>query len=90
MSKNITLTTKFIKHYSLRIKPRKNLDKKSKDRIDLFKTNTKNPVLRDHQLKGNKESLRSFSVTGDLRIIYKEYTDHYTFLDIGTHSQVYK
>lgn len=30
-----------------------------------------------------------FSVNGDVRIIYKELSDRYIFIDVGTHAQVY-
>lgn len=59
-------------------------------RIELFKINPANPMLHDHALKGTKLGLRAFAVTGDVRIVYKlEPSECVTFLDIGTHNQVY-
>ena len=55
---------------------------------------TQNPFdrsLHNHPLKGSMVGLRSFSVTGDMRIIFEEY-ENYTLvlmLDVGTHNQVY-
>ena len=57
----------------------------------MFIANRKNPLLRDHKLIGTLEGLRVFSVAGDLRVIYiKENGESVTFIDIGTHNQIYK
>lgn len=56
----------------------------------MFMDNPRHPLLRDHALKGAKEGLRAFWVTGDVRIIYHRIgEDEVEFLDIGTHAQVY-
>jgi addiction module RelE/StbE family toxin len=89
MNKPVVFSTKFHKHYLQRIVEQRTLLRKVEERIELFCANPSNPILRDHGLKGEKNLLRSFSVTGDYRIIYQEYPDHYNFLDIGTHNQVY-
>jgi len=57
--------------------------------LELFKINPQNPILRDHALKGDKIGLRSFSITGDYRVIYYIEDETAYFLDIGTHAQVY-
>jgi len=52
-------------------------------------------VLKTHQLKGAMKSYFAFSVTGDVRAIYrKEILNNktifvFTFVDIGGHSKVY-
>ena len=59
--------------------------------VELFQKSPVNPVLKNHALKGNMAGRRSISVTGDMRIIFKEY-DNYVLvimLDVGTHNQVY-
>jgi len=89
MNKPVLFSTKFHKHYLQRIVGQKNLLDKVEKRIELFCINPKESILKDHGLKGEKNMLRSFSVTGDYRIIYQEFPDHYNFLDIGTHNQVY-
>ena len=64
----------------------------TENRISLFIQNRKSPLLRDHPLSGDMKGQRSFSVTGDYRIIYEERQNGeivFVFLDIGTHSQVY-
>jgi len=89
MNKQVIYSTKFQKHYSKRILNQKNLLRKVEKRVELFCINPNDPLLNNHRLKGEKNLLSSFSVTGDYRIIYREYSDHYSFLDIGTHNQVY-
>lgn len=89
MNKAVYFSNKFYKHYLQRIVTQKHLLLKVEKRIALFCINPNAPILRDHGLKGKQNLLRSFSVTGDYRIIYQEFPDHYNFLDIGTHSQVY-
>lgn len=80
----------FKKHYKRRISPSSSLRLKTQERVKLFTQNSNNPVLKDHGLSGEKSTLRSFRITGDIRIVYKKISDsHVLFLDIGTHNQVY-
>lgn len=60
------------------------------ERIHLFSINPYDPILKDHALKGHLIGKRSFSVTGDIRVIYR-YIDETTvlLLQIGSHNQVY-
>lgn len=86
----IALSRSFLKAYTKRIRDNDKLDRQYTRRVDLYKTNPANPVLNDHPLKGNKFGLRAFSVTGDVRIIYRRNSENEVeFLDIGTHAQVY-
>ncbi|MEK7152252.1 MAG: type II toxin-antitoxin system mRNA interferase toxin, RelE/StbE family [Patescibacteria group bacterium] len=64
--------------------------KKFAERVDIFMRNTSNPLLRDHPLHGAYSHLRSFNVTGDIRVLY-EYVqkDTVLFIDIDTHSNLY-
>lgn len=89
MSKVIYRTIHFNKHYIQRIESTPALKKRYIERVNLFLKNPKNPILRSHALIGNKKGQKSFSITGDYRIIFEEFKDYYLFLDIGTHSQVY-
>jgi addiction module RelE/StbE family toxin len=89
MNKPVVFSSKFHKHYLQRVVKQKKLLDKVEQKIELFCINPRDPALKDHGLKGEKNLLRSFSVTGDYRIIYQEFLDHYNFLDIGTHNQVY-
>jgi len=67
----VKFNTNFIKSYGKRIKNDKKLKIQVGDRIDLFKKDRLNPILKDHQLKGGKIKYRSFSITGDVRIIFQ-------------------
>lgn len=87
---NITLHNRFKKAYKNRIAQRKELISKTEKRVAMFREDPKNPVLKDHALSGTKRGLRTFSVTGDIRIVYLPVSDNeVSFLDIGTHNQVY-
>ena len=82
--KLLKLDKNFKKNYDKRIFPNEKLRKQAEERTSIFLINPK-----DHVLKGNMKPKRSFSVSGDIRIIYLEYKNHYLFLDIGSHNQVY-
>lgn len=86
----IKLHSKFRKAYKTRIAFNKKLVEQTVQRIALFQKNSKDPLLKDHGLTGAKRKLRSFSVTGDIRIVYMPVSDQEVLLmDIGSHNQVY-
>ena len=87
---NIYYIGKFKKHFKQRIKPKENLYKKFTERLTLFRVYRNDPILLDHPLKGKKQPLRSFSITGDIRVIYFIKDSDAYFVDIGSHNQVYK
>lgn len=79
---------KFLKRFE---KLSKKYKKKVVETIKIFSTNPLDKRLRNHKLTGNAAALHAISVTGDMRIIFKEY-DKYTLvimLDVGNHNQVY-
>lgn len=80
---------KFLKNYRLRILPNPKLDSKFQERLELFVKDSSNPLLKDHQLIGDKSDYRAFSLTGDIRVVYKKSEDQILLHDIGTHNQVY-
>lgn len=86
---NIRYVGHFIKHFNKRIEPHINLSQKFDERIKLFLIDPNHPILKDHQLKGNKIGFRAFSVTGDIRVVYYTERDSVYFVDIGTHNQIY-
>jgi len=55
----------------------------------ITKITLKNPSLRLHPLKGLRKGYYSFSVTGDIRIVFYIFKGDIYFVDIGTHNQVY-
>ena len=67
------------------------LQEKVKNTIKEFRKNPYEAQLYNHPLRGRLERKRAISVTSNVRIIF--ITDaHYemiTFLDVGTHNQVY-
>lgn len=86
---NIKYIGKFQKHFDLRVKSRTNLVKRFQERVKLFIKDPDNPILKNHQLKGEKSQLETFSITGDIRVIYFVKGDDAYFIDIGSHNQVY-
>lgn len=79
----------FVKNYNKRFGGNKKIKEQYKKRLQLFIKDPQNPILKNHRLIGRKLSLRTFSVTGDVRVIYYQKGNTAYFLDIGTHSQVY-
>lgn len=79
----------FEKHFKERIVSNKKLREKFYQRLDLLIENPQDEILRCHQLKGNKKFYCSFSVTGDIRVIYRIENDTLFLYDIGSHAQVY-
>lgn len=80
----------FKKSYQKRIADNPKLDQRAMERINLFKNDPYNPILKNHALFGKRSNVRAFSITGDVRIIYLSiHEDKVIFLDIGTHNQVY-
>lgn len=57
----------------------------------MFISHNFDSVLNNHALKGLYFGCRSINVTGDWRAVYEE-VDSQTvnFVDLGTHSQLYK
>ena len=87
----IELHQHFKKSYKNRIAKNRKLVIQTGTRIKLFQQDTTNPILKDHPLKGKKVPLRSFSITGDIRITYWPISNEAViFFDIGTHNQVYR
>jgi len=89
MINNIELHPNFIRNYRKRTRTNKKLLLRVQERIEMFRLNTKNPLIQDHPLTGSRSGFRSFSVTGDIRIIYSIEGNRVTFYDIGSHNQVY-
>lgn len=85
---NIVLHRDFVKAYS-KLRPAE--QHRFRERRDLFVLDPFHPLLRNHGLRGLYAGYRSFSVTGDLRVIFKMLSeDRYLFVTIGTHSALYR
>lgn len=64
---------------------------KVKEKNLLFAKDPFDSILGNHALVGKYSGYRSINVTGDFRIVYKMLNDDIAlFVDIGTHSQLYK
>lgn len=79
----------FRKNYQKRIASNNLLDKRFKERLHLRLKDPTNAILKDHQLVGKLKQYRSFSITGDIRVVYKIENDNLLLYNIGTHNQVY-
>ena len=79
----------FVKSFKKRVSRDKKLKKRFEQRMERLLKNVDDPVLRNHRLTGDKREYRSFSVTGDVRVIYRRMEDEIWLYDIGTHNQVY-
>jgi addiction module RelE/StbE family toxin len=58
-------------------------------RLQIFKNDKSNFLLKNHGLNHPYEGCRSINITGDIRAIYTEVKDIYWFIDIGSHSDLY-
>jgi len=91
MAVNLQYSRKFLKHFNKRIVSNNKLSAQFNRKIKIFVQNPKNPSLKNHQLKGIKQHLHSFSIAKNFRVIYQQINkNHILFIDIGTHDQVYR
>jgi len=60
------------------------------ERVDIFKENKFHPVLNNHSVEKIFPGCRSINITGDYRAIFQDENDKVTFINIGTHSELYK
>ena len=79
----------FSKNYQKRISPNPKLVSKFQTKLKQFIDNPTSPGLKDHKLIGKLSSYRAFSVTGDIRVVYRIVNNELWLYDIGTHNQVY-
>jgi mRNA-degrading endonuclease YafQ of YafQ-DinJ toxin-antitoxin module len=60
----------------------------------VFVNNPFDKILNNHALNWDYEWFRSINITWDYRVIFREYPnwtyEFVEFIDIGTHSQLYK
>ncbi|MEK7144759.1 MAG: type II toxin-antitoxin system YafQ family toxin [Patescibacteria group bacterium] len=60
------------------------------ERQDIFAEDRRHPLLRDHALQGKLIGYRSFSVTGDISVLYEEINaSTVRLINIGTHHELY-
>jgi mRNA-degrading endonuclease YafQ of YafQ-DinJ toxin-antitoxin module len=80
----------FKENYAKRITKDPDLTACYDKQFTLFMADRTDPKLKDHHLSWGMQGKRAFSITKDIRVVYKETDDVFLFLDIGTHGQVYK
>ncbi len=68
-----------------------NIQKKFKERRNIFMEDHYNSILNIHSLRGSYAGKYSFNVTADYRVIFAYESDGVAILiDIDTHSNLYK
>ncbi len=85
----IEFTHHFIKIFKKRFAHLPQVKEKFYQKTRLFEKNPSYSILKDHQLSGKMKGFRTFSITGDVRVVYYIYKNIAYFVDIGTHNQVY-
>jgi addiction module RelE/StbE family toxin len=85
--RRIDFTKSFTKQFKL-LRP--NQKQRFYDRLELFKKNPHDRILRDHALKGKYMGYRSIDIERDLRALYYIQGDTIViFAFIGSHSRLY-
>lgn len=83
----IAYSLRFLKRFQ-KLSPK--IQAQFKKRLELFLRDSRSPILRNHSLQGDWIGCRAFSITGDVRAIYRAISkEDIKLLDIGTHAQVY-
>jgi addiction module RelE/StbE family toxin len=59
------------------------------DKLEIMKDDYFHPSLNNHALLGDLLGMRSFDVTGDIRVHYINVDNIVVFLNIGSHSELY-
>jgi mRNA-degrading endonuclease YafQ of YafQ-DinJ toxin-antitoxin module len=88
--KKIRTTPYFDKVLKERITKNSALLEIFKESVNIFLHDRENPFINDHLLERDMNGYMAFSITHDLRVIYKELEEYFLFLDVGTHQEVYR
>ncbi len=78
---------RFNKNFSKLSKPVKS---RAIKQFEVFTQDPMSPALNNHRLHGKWAKYRSINVTGDIRAIYVLEDGITRFIDIGSHSKLYK
>lgn len=83
----IELHRDFLKAY---INQPKKIQKKFKEKRNLFIKDMFHPLLGNHSLSGEYKGCRSINVTGNIRaIFYVKSNGGVVFINMGSHSELY-
>ena len=85
----IVYHTNFRRNFKKRIAPNSTLTEKFQKRLEILLENPNSPQLKNHRLIGSKNKYSAFSVSGNVRVVYRIENDTLFLYDIGTHNQVY-
>lgn len=86
----IAFSSSFKRAYKKRVAGNKKIEARFWERLESFKNDPFDGMLRTHKLSGKLKDLWSFSIEYDLRVIFY-FVDarQAVFVDIGTHAEVY-
>lgn len=80
----------FRKHF---VKKLHKLDPKVKvafeERLNIFRLNKFDQILYNHFVDKRYPGCRSINITGNYRVIFKDFGELIYFIKIGTHSELY-
>lgn len=79
----------FRRNFKKRVSGNRKRVEKFQKRLELLLENPSSPQLKNHKLIGSKKEYSAFSVSGDVRVVYKMEGNTLFLYDIGTHNQVY-
>lgn len=85
--KQVKSTSGFRRHYAVRIAKNEALKGAFIESVNAFLQDRS--LVDDHPLQGKMSLYRSFSITGNYRVVYSETPNYFLFVDVGTHEQVY-
>jgi len=81
-----TVSKRFVKNWS-KLNPK--TKKETVEKIDIFLKDPYSPTLKTHKLTGKLKDYWSFSVSYNLRVMFKFGKNVVEFIDIGSH-EIYK
>lgn len=79
----------FTKHYTERISPNPKLVKQFHHRL-AFLLSGRGDLVNDHELGEQLAGRRAFSITDDIRVVYRHIDATIILYDIGSHDEVYR
>lgn len=87
---NFLWDSKFKRNYKKLIKSNPEYKSLIKEKFTIFSENPFHTKLRTHKLKGKLQEYHSFSITHDIRIVFRFKNESEVLLvDIGDHDSVY-
>jgi len=80
----------FDKNFKKRVSSNKKLVIQFQERLQIFINQSNHRLLKTHELTGPKKGLSAFSITGDIRVVFRKISEtEVVLVDIGSHNQVY-